>query len=146
MQFDWFLSVLEQKRLENHEIYYIGPAELPLKFTHCSPLLGWRYLYCIYTLFCLHIIIVRFRKVRISGNIRGFYFYKIHQKYHAVGTWHQFVTCSKIFPVFNKYLFFQFSEAGTVSRKGHKFSTFDLEHGQTFSQQSVPALNNWENN
>ena len=24
MQFDWFLSVLEQKRLENHEIYYIG--------------------------------------------------------------------------------------------------------------------------
>ena len=27
MQFDWFLSVLEQKRLENHEIYYIGAAE-----------------------------------------------------------------------------------------------------------------------
>ena len=28
MQFDWFLSVLEQKRLENHhEIYYIGDAE-----------------------------------------------------------------------------------------------------------------------
>ena len=23
MQFDWFLSVLEQKRLENHEIYYL---------------------------------------------------------------------------------------------------------------------------
>ena len=29
MQFDWFLSVLEQKWLENHEIYYIGAAELP---------------------------------------------------------------------------------------------------------------------
>ena len=29
MQFDWFLSVLEQKPLENHEIYYIGAAELP---------------------------------------------------------------------------------------------------------------------
>ena len=27
MQFDWFLSVLEQKRLENHEIYYIEAAE-----------------------------------------------------------------------------------------------------------------------
>ena len=29
MQFDWFLSVLEQKQLENHEIYYIiGAAEI----------------------------------------------------------------------------------------------------------------------
>ena len=45
MQFDWFLSVLEQKWLENHEIYYIGAAELPLRFTNCAPLLGWRYLY-----------------------------------------------------------------------------------------------------
>ena len=27
MQFDWFLSVLEQKLLENHEIYYIEAAE-----------------------------------------------------------------------------------------------------------------------
>ena len=27
MQFDWFLSVLEQKRPENHDIYYIGAAE-----------------------------------------------------------------------------------------------------------------------
>ena len=27
MQFDWFLSVLEQKQLENHEIYYIEAAE-----------------------------------------------------------------------------------------------------------------------
>ena len=27
MQFDSFLSVLEQKRLENHEIYYIKAAE-----------------------------------------------------------------------------------------------------------------------
>ena len=27
MQFDWFLSVLEQKLLENHEIYYIRAAE-----------------------------------------------------------------------------------------------------------------------
>jgi hypothetical protein len=26
-KFDCFLSVLEQKRLENHEIYYIGAAE-----------------------------------------------------------------------------------------------------------------------
>ena len=34
MQFDWFLSVLEQKRLENHDIYYIAAAELPLRFTH----------------------------------------------------------------------------------------------------------------
>ena len=34
MQFDWFLSVLEQKWLENHEIYYIGAAELPLEFTN----------------------------------------------------------------------------------------------------------------
>ena len=32
MQFDWFLSVLEQKWLENREIYYIGAAELPLRF------------------------------------------------------------------------------------------------------------------
>ena len=45
MQFDWFLSVLEQKRLENHEIYYIGTAEEHLRFTHCAPLLGWRYFY-----------------------------------------------------------------------------------------------------
>ena len=37
--------MLEQKWLENHEIYYIGAAELPLKFPHCVPLLGWRYLY-----------------------------------------------------------------------------------------------------
>jgi hypothetical protein len=29
MQFDWILSVLKQKRLENHEIYTIGAAELP---------------------------------------------------------------------------------------------------------------------
>ena len=34
----------EQKRLENREIYHIGGAELPLRFTHCVPLLGWRYL------------------------------------------------------------------------------------------------------
>ena len=27
MQFDWFLSVLEQKLLENHEIYTLGAAE-----------------------------------------------------------------------------------------------------------------------
>ena len=27
MQFDWFLSVLEQKWLENYEIYYIEAAE-----------------------------------------------------------------------------------------------------------------------
>jgi hypothetical protein len=27
MQFDWFVSVLEQKWLENHEIYYIEAAE-----------------------------------------------------------------------------------------------------------------------
>ena len=27
MQFDWFFSVLEQKWLENHEIYYLGAAE-----------------------------------------------------------------------------------------------------------------------
>ena len=27
MQFDWFLSVLEQKRLENHEIYHLEAAE-----------------------------------------------------------------------------------------------------------------------
>ena len=32
------LSVLEQKWLENHEIYFIGAAELPLRFTHCAPL------------------------------------------------------------------------------------------------------------
>ena len=41
--------MLEQKRLENHEIYYIGAAELPLKFTHCAPLLGWRYLYPVHS-------------------------------------------------------------------------------------------------
>ena len=29
----------------NHDIYYIRTAELPLRFTHCAPLLGWRYLY-----------------------------------------------------------------------------------------------------
>ena len=34
----------KQSVLENHEIYYIGAAELPLRFTHCAPLLGWRYL------------------------------------------------------------------------------------------------------
>ena len=44
MQFDWFLSVLEQKRLENHDIYYIGATELPFRFPRCAPLLGWRYL------------------------------------------------------------------------------------------------------
>ena len=27
MQFDWILSVLEQKQLENHEIYYMEAAE-----------------------------------------------------------------------------------------------------------------------
>ena len=27
IQFDFFLSVLEQKRLENHKIYYIGSTE-----------------------------------------------------------------------------------------------------------------------
>ena len=27
MPFDWFLSVLEQTWLENHEIFYIGPTE-----------------------------------------------------------------------------------------------------------------------
>ena len=27
MQFDWCLSVLEQKQLENHEVYYKGAAE-----------------------------------------------------------------------------------------------------------------------
>ena len=32
MQFKWFLSVLEQKRLENHEIYYIEAAEWPFFF------------------------------------------------------------------------------------------------------------------
>ena len=26
-------------------IYYIGAAELPLRFPRCAPLLGWRYLY-----------------------------------------------------------------------------------------------------
>ena len=45
MQFDWFLSVLEQKRLKNHEIYHLEAAEKPLRFPHCAPLLGWRYLY-----------------------------------------------------------------------------------------------------
>ena len=39
MQFDGFLSVLEQKLLVNHEIYYIGAAELPLRFPRCAPLL-----------------------------------------------------------------------------------------------------------
>ena len=28
MQFDWFLSVLEQKWQENHEIYYIGAPQI----------------------------------------------------------------------------------------------------------------------
>ena len=28
MQFDWFLSGLEPKRLETHEIYYIGSPEI----------------------------------------------------------------------------------------------------------------------
>ena len=36
---------LERKWLENHEIYYIGAAELPLRCPRCTPLLGWRYLY-----------------------------------------------------------------------------------------------------
>ena len=38
MQFDWFLSVLEQKWLENHEIYYIGAAEWHLRWQNCAPL------------------------------------------------------------------------------------------------------------
>ena len=38
MQFDWFLSVLEQIGLENLDIYSIGAAELPLKFSNCTPL------------------------------------------------------------------------------------------------------------
>ena len=49
MQFDWFLSVLEQKWLRNHETYYIGAAELPFRFPRCTPLLGWRYLYIKHT-------------------------------------------------------------------------------------------------
>jgi hypothetical protein len=44
MQFNGFLSVLGQKWLENHEIYYIEAAEYALGFQHCAPLLGWRYL------------------------------------------------------------------------------------------------------
>ena len=38
MQFDWFLSVLEQKWLENLDIYSIRAAELPLEFPNCTPL------------------------------------------------------------------------------------------------------------
>ena len=34
MQFDWFLSVLEQKREENYESYYIEAADKHLRFTH----------------------------------------------------------------------------------------------------------------
>ena len=34
MQFDWFLSVLEQKREENYKIYYIEAADKHLRFTH----------------------------------------------------------------------------------------------------------------
>ena len=30
------------KRLENHEIFYIGSTELHLRFTYCAPLLEWR--------------------------------------------------------------------------------------------------------
>ena len=30
--------MLEQKWLENHEIYYIGAAELPYEFTYGAPL------------------------------------------------------------------------------------------------------------
>ena len=30
------------KRLENHEIFYIGSTELHLRFTYCAPLLGTR--------------------------------------------------------------------------------------------------------
>ena len=37
--------MLEQKWLENNDIYYIGAAELPFRFPRCAPLLGWRYLY-----------------------------------------------------------------------------------------------------
>jgi hypothetical protein len=44
MQFDGLLRVLEQKQLENHDIYYIGAAEQHFRFTHAAPLLGWRYL------------------------------------------------------------------------------------------------------
>ena len=42
MQFDQFLSVLEQKGLEKHEIYCIEPAEYHFTFTYGAPLLGWR--------------------------------------------------------------------------------------------------------
>ena len=30
-------SVLEQKWLENHDIYYIGATELPFRFPRCAP-------------------------------------------------------------------------------------------------------------
>ena len=36
--------MLEQKRLENHDIYYIGATELPFRFPRCAPLLGQDFL------------------------------------------------------------------------------------------------------
>ena len=43
-----------------------------------------------------------------------------------------------------RYLFSQFSQAETVSWKGHKFSAFGLELAQPFLN-TVPALKNLEN-
>ena len=43
----------------------------------------------------------------------------------------RFVSCSKVFPSVC-YLFSQFSQAGIVSRKGHKFSAYGLELAQPF--------------
>ena len=47
-----------------------------------------------------------------------------------------FVSCSKFFPS-GRYLFFQFSWAGTVSQKGHKLLTFWPRTCTTFSQYTL---------
>ena len=53
-KFRWFLTlssknyaiwlIFERARAKMARIYYIGAAELPLRFPRCAPLLGWRYL------------------------------------------------------------------------------------------------------
>ena len=54
-KFRWFLTlssknyaiwlIFECARAKMARIYYIGAAELPLRFPRCAPLLRWRYLY-----------------------------------------------------------------------------------------------------
>ena len=65
-----------------------------------------------------------------------------NKKYILLLLLSRFASCSKFFPSI-RHLFSQFSRAGTVSWKGHKFLAFGLELAQPFLN-TVPALKNLE--